>query len=230
MALLPVYTVLLGFVMMLGYMAYVADLQNLPEYADGFKAYGANYAVIALFLHAFPGWFAGIALAAIAIGALVPAAVMSIAAANLFARNLYLPLRKNITPKEETFVAKLVSLLIKVGAIVFILTVPAKFAIDFQLLGGVWIIQLFPALMLSLWIGWLRSQGLIAGWVVGTGLGTWMVYTQGFTSAVYPLHVFGWTLPGYAALYSVLANLVVALLVSLVFIKSQKPEPHASAA
>lgn len=230
MALLPVYTVLLGFVMMLGYMAYVADLQNLPEYADGFKAYGANYAVIALFLHAFPGWFAGIALAAIAIGALVPAAVMSIAAANLFARNLYLPLRKNITPKEETFVAKLVSLLIKVGAIVFILTVPAKFAIDFQLLGGVWIIQLFPALMLSLWIGWLRSQGLIAGWVVGTGLGTWMVYTQGFTSAVYPLHVFGWTLPGYAALYSALANLVVALLVSLVFIKSQKPEPHASAA
>jgi SSS family solute:Na+ symporter len=215
MALLPMYTVLLGFVMMLGYMAYVAGVQHMPQYAGGFKAYGPNYAVVALFLHSFPGWFAGIALAAIAIGALVPAAVMSIAAANLFARNLYLPMRKNVTAREETLVAKLVSLGIKVGAIAFILLVPVEFAIQFQLLGGIWIIQLFPALMLSLYIPWMRREGLIAGWVVGTALGTWMAASQGFATAVYPLHLFGWTFPGYAALYSVVANLVVTLGVSL---------------
>jgi SSS family solute:Na+ symporter len=214
MALLPIYTLLLGFVMMLGYMAWVADVQHMPAYADGFKAYGANYAVIALFLHSFPGWFAGVALAAIAIGALVPAAVMSIAAANLFARNLYLPLRKNVTPREETFVAKFVSLGIKVGAIAFILGVPVKFAIQFQLLGGIWIIQLFPALMLGLWIGWMRKEGLIAGLLVGLALGTWMAASQGFSTAVYPLHLFGWTFPGYAALYSLIANLAVTFGVS----------------
>ncbi|MCC6423545.1 MAG: sodium:solute symporter [Phycisphaerales bacterium] len=215
MALLPIYTVLLGFVMMLGYMAYVADVQHMPQYAGGFKAYGPNYAVVALFLHSFPGWFAGIALAAIAIGALVPAAVMSIAAANLFARNLYLPLRKNVSAKEETLVAKLVSLGIKVGAIAFILLVPVEFAIQFQLLGGIWIIQLFPALMLALYIPWMKREGLIAGWVVGTALGTWMAAAQGFTTAVYPLHLFGWSFPGYAALYSLVANLVVTLVVSV---------------
>ncbi len=225
MALLPMYTIVLGLVMMLGYFAYVADVQHMPQFADGFKAYGPNYAVVALFLHAFPGWFAGVALAAIAIGALVPAAVMSIAAANLFARNLYLPLRKNATPREETFVAKLVSLLIKVGAIAFILGVPVEFAIQFQLLGGIWIIQLFPALMLSLYLPWMRRQGLIAGWIVGTGLGTWMAAAQGFTTAVYPLHFFGWTFPGYAALYSVIANLVVTFLVSALFFRRGTPRP-----
>lgn len=214
MALLPIYTVLLGLVMMLGYFAYVSDVQHMPEYAGGFKAYGPNYAVVALFLHAFPGWFAGIALAAIAIGALVPAAIMSIAAANLFARNLYLPLRKNVTPREETLVAKLVSLGIKVGAIAFILLVPVEFAIQFQLLGGIWIIQLFPALMLSLYIPWMRKEGVIAGWVVGTALGTWMAAAQHFSTSVYPLQLFGWTFPGYAALYSVVANLAVTFIIS----------------
>lgn len=225
MALLPIYTVLLGFVMMLGYMAWVMDVQHMPQFAGGFKAYGPNYAVVALFLHAFPGWFAGIALAAIAIGALVPAAVMSIAAANLFARNLYLPLRKNVTPREETMVAKLVSLSIKVGAIAFILLVPVEFAIQFQLLGGIWIIQLFPALMLGLYIPWMRRQGLIAGWVVGTAVGTWMAGSQGFTTAVYTLHLFGWTLPGYAALYSLLANLIVTFVVSAMFISRRGAQP-----
>lgn len=228
MTLLPIYTILLAFIMMLGYIAYAAGVEHMPEYADGFKAYGSNYAVIALFLHAFPGWFAGVALAAIAIGALVPAAVMSIAAANLFARNLYLPFRKNASAKEETFVAKLVSLLIKAGAIIFILFVPVDFAIQFQLLGGIWIIQLFPALMLSLYLGWMRKEGLIAGWAVGTCLGTWMAYTQGFTTAIYPLHLSGWTFPGYAALYSVAANLAVTFIVSALLPARKVPQlpPH----
>lgn len=230
MALLPIYTVLLGLVMMLGYFAYVSGVQHMPEYAAGFKAYGPNYAVVALFLHSFPGWFAGVALAAVAIGALVPAAVMSIAAANLFARNLYLPLRKNVTPREETLVAKLVSLGIKVGAIAFILLVPVEFAIQFQLLGGIWIIQLFPALMLSLYVPWMRKEGLIAGWAVGTALGTWMAAAKGFSTAVFPLHLLGWTFPGYAALYSVIANLVVTFLVSALLIRFGKSGPPYQAA
>ena len=100
----------------------------------------------ALFLHSFPSWFVGIAFAAIGIGALVPAAIMSIAAANLYTRNIHREfINKNPTDKQEAQMAKWVSLIVKVGALVFILFVPTQYAIQLQLLGGIWIIQTLPA-------------------------------------------------------------------------------------
>ena len=44
-----------------------------------------------------------------------------------------------------------------------------------------------------------------------------MAATQGFTSSVYPLQIFGVTVPGYAALYSVLINFLVAVALSPLF-------------
>ena len=41
--------------------------------------------------------------------------------------------------------AKLVSLVVKVGALAFLLLLPTQFAIDLQLLGGVWMLQTLPA-------------------------------------------------------------------------------------
>ena len=100
----------------------------------------------ALLLHSFPSWFVGIAFAAIGIGALVPAAIMSIAAANLYTRNIHREfINKNPTDKQESQMAKWVSLIVKVGALVFILFVPTQYAIQLQLLGGIWIIQTLPA-------------------------------------------------------------------------------------
>src|SRR5206468_2067178 len=82
----------------------------------------------------------------IAIGALVPAAVMSIAAANLFTRNVWREhVRPGISPAQEAQVARLTSLVVKVGALLFIILAPVKYAIDFQLLGGVWISQTIPS-------------------------------------------------------------------------------------
>jgi Na+/proline symporter len=78
--------------------------------------------VPALFLNYFPSWFVGVAFAAIGIGALVPAAIMSIAAANLYTRNIHREfVNRNMTHHQETHVAKLVSLIVKVGAVAFIL-------------------------------------------------------------------------------------------------------------
>jgi solute:Na+ symporter, SSS family len=83
--------------------------------------FGNNWAVPGLILNFFPSWFWGFAFAAIAIGALVPAAVMSIAAANLFTRNIYTAyFRKNATDHEESQVAKIASLVLKFGALLFI--------------------------------------------------------------------------------------------------------------
>ena len=113
--LLPLYTLLLGLIALMGYMAYAA----------GIKPATNNDVVPALFKALFPSWFAGFAFAAIGIGALVPAAVMSIGAANLFTRNFWKAyVNPSVTPAGEAKVAKLTSLLVKVGALLVILFLP----------------------------------------------------------------------------------------------------------
>lgn len=214
MALLPAYSLVLGLIALLGYMALASGVANDPAYASGFERFGANFAVPALFLRWFPDWFVGVAMAAIAIGALVPAAIMSIAAANLFARNLYREyLRPDCDTRDEARIAKVASLMVKLGALLFVLVLPYKFAIELQLLGGVWIIQTLPALVLGLYTRKLHSRALIAGWLVGMIGGTWMVASQHF-SAIFPLLVGGFELSAYAAFYALILNLLVTVALS----------------
>ncbi|HEY5241228.1 MAG TPA: sodium:solute symporter [Polyangiaceae bacterium] len=211
-AMLPAYSLLLGLIALLGYMAIAAKVGSSPAYADGFERYGANFAVPALFLGSFPPWFVGFAFAAIAIGALVPAAIMSIAAANLFTRNIYREfLRRECTGKEEATVAKIVSLVVKFGALAFIVALKKEYAIALQLLGGVWILQTLPAIVVGLYTRWLHARALLAGWAVGMAVGTWMAWTLSFKAPVYALHVGGAVVPGYAALWALIVNLAVAV-------------------
>ncbi len=229
--LLAAYSFILGLIALLGYMAIAAGVDKDPAYASGFTQYGANFAVPALFLASFPSWFVGVAFAAIAIGALVPAAIMSIACANLYTRNLYKEFFKpHCTEAEEARMAKIVSLVVKIGAVVFILAIPQAYAIQLQLLGGIWIIQLLPPILLGLYTQAFNAQALLIGWAAGTALGTYMAATQSFTSSVYPLTVFGVTVPGYAALYSVAVNILVVLLLTplldLVFKRASVSAPR----
>jgi SSS family solute:Na+ symporter len=211
-AALSAYSFVLGLIALLGYMAIAAGVDKSPAHAAGFAQYGANFAVPALFLDMFPSWFVGVAFAAIAIGALVPAAIMSIACANLFTRNLYKEfLRPDCTDAEEARMAKIVSLVVKVGAVVFIVAIPHSYAIHLQLLGGIWIIQLLPPILLGLFTRAFNAHALLLGWAAGTAMGTYMAATRGFVSSIYPLEIFGLTIPGYAALYSVLVNFLVAV-------------------
>ena len=70
--------------------------------------------------------------------------------------------------------AKWVSLIVKLGALVFILFVPTQYAIQLQLLGGIWIIQTLPAVMLGAYTRWFNDWALLIGWAVGTFAGTAM--------------------------------------------------------
>jgi solute:Na+ symporter, SSS family len=211
-ALLAAYSFILGLIALLGYMAIAAGVDKDPAYTAGFTQYGPNFAVPSLFLASFPSWFVGVAFASIAIGALVPAAIMSIACANLFTRNLYKEFfRPDCTEAQEANMAKIVSLVVKIGAVVFILAIPQAYAIQLQLLGGIWIIQLLPAILLGLYTRFCSAPALLTGWAAGLAVGTYMAWTQGFASSVYPLSAFGVTLPGYAALYSVLVNFALAI-------------------
>ena len=217
-AYLPAYSFMLGLLALTGFMALAVGVDKLPEFAPQFAQYGTNFAVPALILHTFPDWFVGIAFAAIGIGGLVPAAIMSIAASNLFTRNIYVQfIRPNCTPKQEAQNAKITSLIVKFGALLFIIFMPLQYAIQLQLLGGIWISQTIPAVIVGLYTRWLNPWALIIGWAAGLIAGTWMAASLSFQSAVFPLAVDGFTVPGYAALYALAINFAVSIVLSLLF-------------
>jgi SSS family solute:Na+ symporter len=216
-AMLPGYSFMLGLLALFGFFALAAGVDKLPEFAGGFKQFGNNFAVPALLLHSFPAWFVGIAFAAIGIGALVPAAIMSIAAANLYTRNIHREfINRNPTDKQEAQMAKWVSLVVKLGALVFILFVPTQYAIQLQLLGGIWIIQTLPAVMFGAYTRWFNAWALLLGWAAGIYTGTSMAVAA-HLQAAYPLAFGGHTFPGYTAFYTLLLNLAIATVLTPVF-------------
>ncbi|MBX9711536.1 MAG: sodium:solute symporter family protein [Xanthobacteraceae bacterium] len=204
--LLPAYTLLLGLIALLGYMAYAA----------GVKVTSPTDVVPALFKTMFPSWFAGFAFAAIGIGALVPAAVMSIGAANLFTRNIWKSfVDPDIDHAGEAGVAKITSLVVKVGALAFILFLPTQFALDLQLLGGLWILQTFPAVVFGLLTKWFRPAALLLGWLAGIGWGSWTAWNAGLKPLA-SLNFDGTTYTFYVGLGAVLLNVAVAVVVNAI--------------
>jgi SSS family solute:Na+ symporter len=98
----------------------------------------------------------------------VPAAIMAIAAANLFTRNIFKEFFKpDVSPRLETRVSQWVSLIVKVGALLFAIGLPKTFSINLQLLGGIWILQTFPAIVSGLFTRWFHRYALLAGWLAG---------------------------------------------------------------
>ena len=216
--LLPAYTLLLGLIALLGYMAYAA----------GIKPATNTEVVPALFKALFPSWFAGFAFAAIAIGALVPAAVMSIGAANLFTRNFWKAyVNPAVTPGGEAAVAKLTSLVVKLGALLVILFLPTQFALDLQLLGGLWIMQTFPAVVFGLFTRFFHGPALLLGWAVGFFGGSFLTWSDGLK----PLHTVvlgGVSYTMYVGLLALAANVVVAAAASAVMSAAGMPRAAAT--
>ncbi|KFZ83640.1 sodium:solute symporter [Amycolatopsis sp. MJM2582] len=232
MVALPAYSLVLGLLALLGYVAISASVKPITNNATGKP--DTNTVVPVLFDTQFSSWFAGIAFAAIGIGALVPAAIMSIAAANLWTRNIYKEyIKKNATPGQEAKQAKLASLIVKFGAVAFILFIDPQFSIDLQLIGGVLILQTLPAVAISLYTRWFHRWGLIAGWVVGIGWGLIMLYNipnpatgkahfGGSALKLGDLSIFGWhplsgsQLQIYVGFVALIANLLVAVIFTVI--------------
>ena len=200
--LLPAYSVALGLIALMGYMAIAAHVD-----AKG------TAVVPALILKSFPEWFAGFCFAAIALGALVPAAIMSIGAANLVTRNVWRPyVNRNMTAKQESTVAKVTSLAVKFGALAFVVFLPMEFAINLQLLGGIWMLQVVPAIVFGLYTSWFRASALLAGWALGMTLGTTLSWMQGVKPT--------FAIPGIGKVYigviALAANALLAALITVV--------------
>jgi solute:Na+ symporter, SSS family len=216
MTLLPAYSLLLGFIALLGYMALAAHVK--PEGGTA-TAPDTNTVVPVLFNTEFPHWFAGIAFGAIAIGALVPAAIMAIAAANTFSRDIYKAyFRRQASDREEALVSQIVSVILKLGAVGVIIGLKLTFALEFQLIGGVIVIQILPSVVLGLYTRWYHRWALVAGWIVGMGLSVYMLYvTPSKTAAHFGSASFSFSTWGldtkmtiWTGIVGVVANLVVA--------------------
>jgi solute:Na+ symporter, SSS family len=223
MIYLPLYSVLLALIALFGYMA-VAD----PVTAANVKKAGnAQLAVPYLFQHMFPSWFTGIAFAGIIIGALVPAAIMSIAAANLFTRNVFTEFFKpDASPALQTRMSQWVSLIVKLGALLFAVELPHTFSINLQLLGGVWILQLAPMLIGGLFTRWFHRWALLAGWLAGMVFGTIAAYNVSTPTASHWAGSsdieFGHSI--YIGLSAVILNLVIAVVLTLILKATRVPE------
>ncbi len=204
-ALLPLYSILLTLIALLGYCALAAHI----------RVSDPNFAIPDLFTRFFPNWFAGVAFAAIVIGALVPAAIMAIGAANLFASNILQTFHTRLArPAVETRTARLIALLVLAGGLAIALTIKPLYAIEFQLLGGSLILQIFPAVILGLYTTWFHRFALLAGWAVGIAAAICMAQSAKFATTIFALHA-GITVPGYIALYALLVNLAVAAIATL---------------
>lgn len=230
MAALPAYSLLLGLLTLLGYVAIAAGVMPMVNSATGRP--DTNTIIPVLFDVGFSPVFTGIAFAAIGIGALVPAAIMSIAAANLWTRNIYKEyVKRDATPAQEARQAKLASLVVKVGAVLCIVLIDPQFSIDLQLIGGVIILQTVPAVAVALYTRWLHRWALVGGWAVGLGYGLYLLYTipnpatnrPHFGGSALPLgqlDVFGWHPFGgstaliFVGFVALAVNLVVAVVVT----------------
>jgi solute:Na+ symporter, SSS family len=241
---LPIYTIMLGLLALLGYVGIAAKVAPSPHYGD-------NIVVPALIQTYFPPWFAGFGLAAIAIGALVPASVMSIAAGSLFGRNVYReiagrhrarihqrtaaavppPSAQQAAPDgktpaaKETRYCKYASFAIKFLAVGFILLVPATFVINFQLAGGVWILQTLPAVFLASFLPWLDWRAVLAGWATGMTWGTYLLAASRFSTSMTTLPAIGSHTGLYIGIPTVTANLAIALAGSGILIAARRRHP-----
>ena len=223
-ALLPIYSILLGLIALLGYMAITdkTTVANVKKAGDN-----AQLAVPYLFQHMFSSWFAGVAFAAIIIGALVPAAIMAIAAANLFTRNIFTEYFKpDASPRLQTRVAQWASLVVKLGALYFAVELPHTFAINLQLLGGVWILQLAPMLIGGLFTRWFDRYALLLGWLAGMLFGTIAAYKSASPTVSHWASSsdieLGHTV--YIGLSAVIINLIIAVILTVIFRAAKVPQ------
>lgn len=215
MSTLPIYSVMLGVFALFGFAAISAGIR---------PSGGTDTIVPQLFHSSLSGGALGLAYAALGIGALVPASVMSIGAANIFTRSIYREfIRPDATPGQEARASRTASLLVKLGAIAVVLLLNPQFAVNLQLMGGVVILQVFPAVALGLYTNWFHRRALIAGLVTGLASGIFMLYqipsvgangkitNRHFGGGSWPLAHLGWDtrLTIYAGVVALTLNLAV---------------------
>jgi SSS family solute:Na+ symporter len=209
-ALLPLYGVGLAIMALMGILVYAVP--SAMNFLSHFSESSRGILVVpSLILYTMPGWFSGIALLGIFVGGLVPAAIMAMSQASLLTRNIIKEIKPNMSASSEIRITKISSTVFKFVALGFVFMVPATYAISLQLLGGILIVQILPAVFFGLYVkSSLRKEPLIAGLLVGIFSGIYMVeYTNNFgalTSSLFQT-TFGSL---YVAVIALMFNLIIS--------------------
>jgi len=111
---------------------------------------------------------------------------------------------------------------VKLGALGFVLLLDKQNALNFQLLGGIWILQTFPTIVFGLFTRWFNKWALLAGWAVGMVYGTATAYNvvnpatgRHFGGSITKIPFFG-TTTGYIGLTAFALNAVIATALTLI--------------
>jgi solute:Na+ symporter, SSS family len=111
---------------------------------------------------------------------------------------------------------------------VFVFALSKQFSINLQLLGGVWILQTFPAIVAGLYTRWFHRWALLIGWAAAMVYGTVQVYRVP-TPGVPGSHWGGSSAPvlghvTYIAIAAFVLNVVIAAAATVVFRLLHLPE------
>ncbi|QRF75399.1 sodium/panthothenate symporter [Thermoplasmatales archaeon] len=229
-SLLPLYGIGLAFLALFGVFVYAnpSAMSFLSPYT---LASRGTYVVPALIFYTLPNWLTGFAFLGIFIGGLVPASIMAISQSNLLTSNIIKEFRPNLKGSTETVIAKIAAVLFIFLAVGFVFLFPLTYSVQLQLLGGIIILQTLPSLFLGLITDKLHKYALTLGLLVGLGTGFYFMevanHFETWTTTLLPTNTeLG---PFFIGLFALLANLIVVLVGTLVFMYSGKKAKAAPA-
>lgn len=155
---LPFYNIVLMLVTFLGITAYLV----VPKGVD------PRFAFLELIHMSYGGTMQGLAYSTIALASLVPCSIMAIGASSLFANNIYRDvINPNASPKNMTLVTRYMVFVVIGLALLFGLLYPTAL-VSLQLMGVSGIVQIFPAVVFSLYWRNLSREAAFTGFIAGT--------------------------------------------------------------
>jgi solute:Na+ symporter, SSS family len=111
-----------------------------------------------------------------------------------------------------------------------VLALSKTFSINLQLLGGIWILQTFPAIVIGLYTRWFHRWALVLGWAAAMAYGTIVAYNTpapgaaGTHFGASTANVPGLNHTVYIAVTALIINLAVAAVLTVVFQLARLPD------
>jgi solute:Na+ symporter, SSS family len=201
---LPFYNIVLMLVTFLGITAFLV----VPEGTD------PRFAFLELIHMSYGGTVQGLAYSTIALASLVPCSIMAIGASSLFANNIY---RDVINPKASgprmTMVTRYMVFVVIGLALLFGLLFPTAL-ISLQLMGVSGIVQIFPAIVFSLYWRNLSREAALSGFIAG------MV-------VVASQYIFHTSFGAYEGFWGLCVNILVIVILNPIFVNRAKERNNA---
>jgi solute:Na+ symporter, SSS family len=193
---LPLYNIVLILVVFLGFAAF----HVLPEGSD------PRFALLNLIQVSYGGVIQGLAYATIALASLIPCSIMAIGASNLFANNIYRDfINPKVAPAKLTLITRSMVFVVIGLALIFGMLFPTAL-VSLQLLGVSGMVQIFPAIVFSLFWRNQTKEATIIGLIVGLVV-TFTVSGTGMTFGI------------YEGFWGLLANVLVLVILNPLFVK-----------